>query len=554
MNPINIVYDLGGRALPRLRAYRPVPVIPVGRYITVRWWLSRLLAIIWQVARFSLNYPLFSIVFLLSSRIGFITFEWVFYFAYEMSGFYRWVFAPVLPVPVRPNDISLFGFTAWFTLLAIFAFYVIFRETAEQPPRTLESALEVMVVRTNMPFSAERKVDGSEFFSVTAPPFMARVEIKEGGVWMVSGVGFKTPHGFITAGHVVPEGKEVRVRTPTSVEEVAEENIRRLDIDVAVISGLHLSGMKSAKLSKVALTAGQREMVMVHNGVQASMGPVTESSAFGFCDYGGSTSKGFSGSPYYVNNMVLGMHVGAGAVNYGYEAAYLTQYLDSKESSEEWFLAKVRRGAGHKWRQSPFDPDEVFVKYGNRYVAVDRYAYEQAREEAEAMDNRYAEAQASRMAFGDEDDGPGPTRSDRKKANRAGKRTLRAFQLESAIAPAAEFDDESGNVYLPAAPVWGSAGQSSQPSKGIRASVRNMPITRVTESKLLRASPAADTAHLEPTPALRKPALHYTSSDSPTSTPEEEKKRRILHNLRVSEQLCLLNRNRKQLAQTLLKP
>lgn len=468
----------------------------------------------------AVNYPLFFLLVALTSRFGCYLVEWLCKTAYGFASVYRSLFirieATPSPPPIRRSEMSLVVFAAFLVAFLMMVLYLLIRSLEKD--ENSDSAPKVVINLANRdyrqgPFQSERKVAGSDFFSAPMPEFMARVEIKEGGTWLVSGVGFMTSRGFVTAGHVVETDADVRVNNGKGIVEIDRKDIKRFDIDVAVIEMQPLIGMKTAKLSTTALIPGVREMVMVHDGRQASMGPLTESSGFGFCDYGGSTSKGFSGSPYFVNKTVLGMHIGAGAVNFGYESAFMAQHLQAKEDSDEWFLAKVRKGINHKYRQSPYDPDEVMVKIGNRYVTFDRQQYELAREESDRYYNEMADDAAAQMAFGEE---PGVSPK-RKTSAKAGKRLVKAFQLESAITPLAEYDDHSGNVELPAASVWTSAGQSCKTCRGTGVANVSLQTSLPTISKSPMASRQVGTDPPRPTPAPRKQVSATTSAASPTS-------------------------------------
>lgn len=231
-------------------------------------------------------------------------------------------------------------------------------------------------------FHFERYVDGSQFMKSAMPSFCAKVFIRVGGSWYQSGMGFRTRHGFMTAAHVIFGADKVRLVSLAGQLEVEVSQFKHTKIgDVVVfndddaLSGL---AMTMANLSKAAMGKRDREMAMATNGESVSLGPVTCAEEFGYVNYGGSTVKGFSGSPYYLNKTVFGLHTGASTVNFGYEAGYLSACLESEESTEDWLQWQVENGLTDS-KQSPYDPDEVLVKAGGKYFRMDRVDFDLAR-------------------------------------------------------------------------------------------------------------------------------------------------------------------------------
>lgn len=93
---------------------------------------------------------------------------------------------------------------------------------------------------------------------------------------------------------------------------------------------------------------------------------------------GGSTIRGFSGAPYYLNKTIFGMHLGGSVENLGYEGAYLLSVLRpsktivrKQESSDDWLIEQAERNLRFDYERSPYDPDEYRVKMNGRYHLVD---------------------------------------------------------------------------------------------------------------------------------------------------------------------------------------
>lgn len=67
--------------------------------------------------------------------------------------------------------------------------------------------------------------------------------------------------------------------------------------------------------------------VNIHNGDVTSMGKIAPHTVVGTLEYDGSTLPSFSGAPYYLNRVVMGMHFGASVLNIGYNASFMKVIL-----------------------------------------------------------------------------------------------------------------------------------------------------------------------------------------------------------------------------------
>lgn len=113
---------------------------------------------------------------------------------------------------------------------------------------------------------------------------------------------------------------------------------------------------------------------------------------FGMLDYSGSTIKGFSGGVYSSVDVVLGMHLGGGAVNYGVslEMVRLRLARMARKTQESSELAAVSRALAYA-RKSDFDvhaagdPDYVELQVGGKFFLLDVDDYQQLQQE-----DRYA--------------------------------------------------------------------------------------------------------------------------------------------------------------------
>lgn len=231
------------------------------------------------------------------------------------------------------------------TLLGVLYLVYKFVALLRAPPKDHRTVEKVIYNQTAVgDYVPERMHPGSVFVPGHLPPFQMWVERLEGGTWKKVGGAFRTELGIFTAKHV-PAGADFRLSTQTSVVDVPYDQVRELDADAILIpSNFAPSGVVQAKLARAALLGENSMQVEISNGVQRSVGPVVASKSFGSLIYSGSTVGGFSGSPYYSGRTVLGMHTGAAAVNYGYEAGYLAILAVKKEDSQDVILDWMRKG------------------------------------------------------------------------------------------------------------------------------------------------------------------------------------------------------------------
>lgn len=312
------------------------------------------------------------------------------------------------------------------------------------------------------PFQAERMVVGSQFYDTAPPPFQCTVEVFIEGIWYHSGAAFRTPNGIYTAGHVLCGVEAARLVKGTSVQEFPLDAVVTLDIDVSVIPLEYApNGLRSCKFASACLGDDTFEMVTISGGSKSSVGPLRPNRDFGMLSYEGSTTNGFSGAPYYCGNRVYGIHIGHSSVNYGYEIGYVELVRNKNEDSEDWYLAKIQKGYAHQIKISPYDPDEIFVKIGGHYMAVDKQRYYDAKD----YENDYEPDFVDYMQCDEVE-----IASMQKQAKSKGRKFQhRPVQLETAkpepvsevaLPVASTYDDKSGNVKLPAVVVSTAAGPS----------------------------------------------------------------------------------------------
>lgn len=228
-------------------------------------------------------------------------------------------------------------------------------------------------------FSMEKMMPGSALsYAATLPKFQGEIWIRRGGSFDRSGQCFFTQFGCFTAAHVLESAEEVAISTAKGRLVVSPDRFDILESDVALMrltdserSVLQVATGKLMAIGTPPRSAGL--IVRVQAFKQTTMGILEPDEGFGLCVYRGSTTKGFSGAPYFVGNMIYGMHAGGSAFNIGYEAAYLYMLAANKQESTEDFIEKeiFELGKSYVWQRSPYNPDEARVNVDGKYFLVD---------------------------------------------------------------------------------------------------------------------------------------------------------------------------------------
>lgn len=426
------------------------------------------------------------------------------------------------PVVVRPPTWNDWVMDSWMLLLALLFIFLVVAWIFVRIQKAKPQPVNNTVVWGG--FQCERMMDGSSFVPSKMPNFMFTIEGKVDGEWQRLGVGYRSEFGLTTAAHVIYGVDDVRLCNGAGISvEVASSGfvpVQHLDLvrmlyenDVTVLC------LKQANESKTCLMEGSSQMVMVHNGSISSMGAL-KAMNFGTVEYSGSTSKGFSGSPYFFGNTVFGMHLASTNVNFGFDVDYMRLVSRKEESSEEFMLKHIRKGNKYDWELNPSDPDEVYAKVGGRYVILDRYQFYQAKEEADEERARrtvhYDEMEtdynpAIRMAL-DDMMGTG-------KKRRAGRRVLRPVQLEGGL----DLDESptEGNGNGPVVPVMGAAGRLSVAE--VLAEMQSTQTTGATEPKLVKSTSSTEPQGSIPAPkSLASPTMSGATHASRILNAEQE--------------------------------
>lgn len=264
----------------------------------------------------------------------------------------------------------------------------------------------------NEPISTnnERMFPHSRLINVDSPDYQAEVFRDFGdGIVHYSGVCFRVADKIYTAGHVV-EGsgttiiqfKEKKVTIPTHLWIQEQYDVAHLPY--AYLASLN---MKSAKQSQAIPTP--QSVKIVARG-QATYGILRDHEVMGMLTYDGSTVAGFSGAPYCVGNIVLGIHTGHQTTeNVGVAFSYINLIIKraergyKKEDTEDYFDYELSRAGkqGFNYRRDPYHPDEYLVRVAGKYHMVDSEVFDKISKKYQANEDntmREYEAEKSKRA------------------------------------------------------------------------------------------------------------------------------------------------------------
>nr|QXV86397.1 hypothetical protein [Solemoviridae sp.] len=237
-------------------------------------------------------------------------------------------------------------------------------------------------------FVVERAVEGSVPVRSPSPDFIGLVFSEENGIKTRQGVFFRVGDSLYTALHnfgsavgsrktyFVYGGKEILVEP---------EQVQQLDFDLVQVPYLPFSTfqMGAGKFVKYFT----KTFCQIHNGDVQTFGSVEPAPVVGCINYTGTTLPGFSGAPYYMGKMIVGMHIGAGAVNMGFDGAHinlLSQYRVRRPESAEFttdpqelYREMEEKGEEFEFRRMPNDYYEVRVR--GHYVLYDEDQFDRVR-------------------------------------------------------------------------------------------------------------------------------------------------------------------------------
>lgn len=173
-------------------------------------------------------------------------------------------------------------------------------------------------------FVVEKAVAGSELINSPAPDFIGTVYTETAGVKSRQGVFFRVADHLYLVKHTILGADKVWLKYKNEVI-LLEGVLEDIDLDFVRVRYAPFSGwqMGSGKFVKRSTPT----FAQVHNGDVLTMGEVKAAPTVGYVTYSGSTLPGFSGAPYYVGKHIVGIHMGAGAVNLGLDGAHVASLI-----------------------------------------------------------------------------------------------------------------------------------------------------------------------------------------------------------------------------------
>lgn len=245
------------------------------------------------------------------------------------------------------------------------------------------------LVQGDQYYMPEKAMPNSKFeHTKVLPPFQAMIMAStDGKIYHNMGQCFWIEEGILTAAHVIEGFDFLNIyRDEEHNIDVKPEVFQIGDGDYAICREPSMItqkvGLAKAKLSRIAIEEDAGLSVNITAMDKRTIGFLSRHPQFGYVSYNGSTTKGFSGAPYYFGRTVFGMHLGSDSKNMGYDGAFLRSELrPSKvikrqtgirtEDSADWLFEQTQRYDDFEYTRSPFNPDEYKIRVGGMYHIVD---------------------------------------------------------------------------------------------------------------------------------------------------------------------------------------
>lgn len=162
-------------------------------------------------------------------------------------------------------------------------------------------------------------------------------------------------------------------------------------IETDLLASPVLPGYKSGKVKPVSAPV-YAKVVANRDSSNSSMGIVKHERdiAPSRLSFTGSTTAGFSGSPYTNGINILGMHMGGGGQgNYGVSASFIVMALRSQRKPESSELLAIQRALRAAKRSDVFvEPtmDDVRIEVNGHFWMIDRSEYDQLLDDERYVD------------------------------------------------------------------------------------------------------------------------------------------------------------------------
>lgn len=233
-------------------------------------------------------------------------------------------------------------------------------------------------------FKVEAARAGSALINSTPPEFLAEVWIKHSTFTPSrrEGVCFRVGSHVYLPKHLIIGAQRMWLKFKNNFLEVDLDCMVEVDFDVIrfpyeLVSKFQMGSGKFVKHFSP-------HYVHVHNGDLTSMGRLTRHDVVGHVEYDGSTLPSFSGSPYYLNKAIFGMHIGSGVLNTGICSTFLHHVettirpeSDSFTTDVDELYEEVRRQGGEvKYRRMA--NDYYVVEVQGKYITYSEEEFDNA--------------------------------------------------------------------------------------------------------------------------------------------------------------------------------
>lgn len=180
-------------------------------------------------------------------------------------------------------------------------------------------------------FMVERSVDGSVPVQSPPPDLQGEVWTVSNGKRLRQGVFFRVSDRLYLAEHCILGADKVFLVYKGKEQELVDRPTI-VDFDFVSVPYEPFSHwqMASGKFPK----RSSATFASVHNGTVCTYGLVKPGSTVGYVDYSGTTLPGFSGAPYLLGKIVVGVHLGSGTTNMGLDGASISVLVAGRVTPE----------------------------------------------------------------------------------------------------------------------------------------------------------------------------------------------------------------------------
>lgn len=234
-------------------------------------------------------------------------------------------------------------------------------------------------------YMVEKAMEGSVPVNTPSPDFVAEIWVQMPGLFSTkvrSQTAVRVGDKILTTAHGLAGAAKIYLRYEGKEREITETP-KMLEDDLVWVSYTPFSdfSMGAGKLAKYS----SNQYCCAHNGRLQTYGRLSNSTVLGYVNYSGTTLPGFSGCPYYSNKTIFGIHRGSGAINDGYDAAYIHALLTQAPKKEsvgfstdvqEIFKELTEQAGALEYRRTA--NDYYVIKIGGRYQTYGEEEFEAA--------------------------------------------------------------------------------------------------------------------------------------------------------------------------------